>query len=646
MEPEHIYDVVIVGAGFSGLAAALHLKACGADTVVLEARGRVGGRSRTEDAGGPAYVDLGAGYVGPTQDAIVRLAANVGVPTYKVHSSGLNIFSCAGVRVEHTGTVPTLGPLALLDVNRLMVSTDDVCETIPIADPASAPDARTLDTMTAMEWGDRNALLRVAREAYRHVVRTVLWCEPSEVSALGWMWYVRSGGDVSRVINTDNGAQERKFVGGTQLVANRIAEQLGLAAETGAAGVVRLGSAVRSIVGWNSGMASKSYAERMASCSGRPPSSRSRTTDESPLGEDCQRCNINSPFQVESDGRTIPTCFGPVPAPLVGAPDYVTITTRTGTVVHSRYVIVAMAPTLYGRLEWDPPLPPILQQAVQRMPMGSCIKTHMFYRTAWWRERGYSGSFFSDAGPAAYTIDDCKPDGSRPCLMGFVVAGEQKRLARMTRSERIAALTAQYAELFRCPEALDPTDYLDADCEWPRCGGWRALHCLSLVRTVWGRRPSGVLRSALCLSVPLPGSEDPFSGGCPTSIMGPGFIAGEGRFWSAIRTPLGRVHWAGTETATHWTGYMAGAVEAGERAADEVLARLAAEQGPGSDGRIRHVPRPAVEAPHPQLPARASGPTAVERALPGPRLVLALTALAAVACVVAAIAAPLLAKKS
>jgi len=69
------------------------------------------------------------------------------------------------------------------------------------------------------------------------------------------------------------------------------------------------------------------------------------------------------------------------------------ITTRTGTVVHSRYVIVAMAPTLYGRLEWDPPLPPILQQAVQRMPMGSCIKTHMFYRTAWWRERGYSGSF-------------------------------------------------------------------------------------------------------------------------------------------------------------------------------------------------------------------------------------------------------------
>jgi len=83
-----------------------------------------------------------------------------------------------------------------------------------------------------------------------------------------------TGGDVARVINTDNGAQERKLVGGTQLVANRIAEQLGLAAETGEAGVVRLGSAVRSIVGWNSGMVSNDSAKRMASCSGRPPSSR------------------------------------------------------------------------------------------------------------------------------------------------------------------------------------------------------------------------------------------------------------------------------------------------------------------------------------------------------------------------------------
>jgi len=182
--------------------------------------------------------------------------------------------------------------------------------------------------------------------------------------------------------------------------------------------------------------------------------------------------------------------------------------------------------------------------------------------------------------------------------MGFVVAGEQKRLARMTRSERIAALTAQYAELFRCPEALDPTDYLDADCEWPRCGGWRALHCLSLVRTVWGRRPSGVQRSSPSASSPFLSARvrGPVFRGCPTSIMGPGFIAGEGRFWG-VRSGrrLGACTWAGTETAvTHWTGYMAGAVEAGERAARRSAAQHSqgGSRGPGPAGA--HWPRAAA----------------------------------------------------
>ena len=604
-----VHDVVIVGAGFSGLAAARHLKACGADVVVLEARDRVGGRSRTLDPGGPAFVDLGAGYVGPTQDAIVRLAADVGVPTYRVHCKGVNVFCCAGTRVEHTGTVPTLNPLALLDVNRMMVKTDDVAGAIPVDCPAMAPGAAALDVMTASEWADQSALLRITREAYRGVIRTVLWCEPSEVSALAWLWYVRSGGGANRVINTDNGAQERKFVGGTQLVADRVADGLGRGPES----VVRLSAAVRSVSGWNRGMIADTFKIR----SGGKELALASPSDGG-IRAACRASPLSAALvEVSTDASALPTLtvgigedafapaplatrFGPVPAPALDAPEFVTITTRDGAVVRARYVIVAMAPSLYGRLEWDPPLPPILQQAVQRMPMGGCIKTHMFYRTAWWRERGFSGSFFSDTGPASYTIDDCKPDGSRPCLMGFVVAGEQRRLSRLTRAERIAALTAQYATVFRCTAALEPTGYIDAD---------------------W--------------------SEDPFSGGCPTAIPGPGFIAGEGRYWEAIRTPLGRIHWAGTETATHWTGYMAGAVEAGERAANEVLLRLVAEGSRGSSRVVHAPPRPAREPPHPELPSRPSAATSLERALPGPRLALALLALIVCTCIAVVIGVPL-----
>jgi monoamine oxidase len=107
---------------------------------------------------------------------------------------------------------------------------------------------------------------------------------------------------------------------------------------------------------------------------------------------------------------------------------------------------------------------------------------------------------------------------------------------------------------------------------------------------------------------------------------------------------MGRVHWAGTETATRWSGYMSGAVEAGERAADEVLARLVQEGGAG--GRIVHAPRPAVEPPHPDLPARPSAPTTLERALPGPRLVICVLTLIIFACIAVAIGVPLSRQRS
>jgi monoamine oxidase len=59
--------------------------------------------------------------------------------------------------------------------------------------------------------------------------------------------------------------------------------------------------------------------------------------------------------------------------------------------------------------------------------------------------------------------------------------------------------------------------------------------------------------------------------GAPVAILGPGTMSTVG---SSIRTPFRRVHWAGTETSTYWTGYMDGAVRAGKRAATEVLERL------------------------------------------------------------------------
>ncbi len=66
-------------------------------------------------------------------------------------------------------------------------------------------------------------------------------------------------------------------------------------------------------------------------------------------------------------------------------------------------------------------------------------------------------------------------------------------------------------------------------------------------------------------------SEDAWAGGCPVAGLPPGLLTATGH---RLREPFGNVHWAGTETAEDFCGYMEGALEAGIRAAEEVLSRL------------------------------------------------------------------------
>ena len=64
-------------------------------------------------------------------------------------------------------------------------------------------------------------------------------------------------------------------------------------------------------------------------------------------------------------------------------------------------------------------------------------------------------------------------------------------------------------------------------------------------------------------------ADEEWTRGCPVAYMPPGVLSD---FGTAIREPVGRIHWAGTETATFWNGYMDGAVSSGERVAKEVVA--------------------------------------------------------------------------
>jgi monoamine oxidase len=216
--------------------------------------------------------------------------------------------------------------------------------------------------------------------------------------------------------------------------------------------------------------------------------------------------------------------------------------------VRARRAIVAVPPALAARIEYDPPLPGPRDQLSQRMPMGSVIKCMAVYDEPFWRHDGLSGQAVSLPGPAQVVFDNTPPNGS-PGLIGFLEGRDARELAVVPEAERRDAVLRGFQRLF----------------------GRRAAHPVLYVDKDW--------------------SAEPYSRGCYAGVFGPGAWTGYGRL---LREPVGRIHWAGTETATRWMGYMDGAIQSGRRAAVEVMraegAALAASAGARAVRAARTVP--------------------------------------------------------
>ncbi|MEA2433154.1 MAG: monoamine oxidase [Actinomycetota bacterium] len=193
------------------------------------------------------------------------------------------------------------------------------------------------------------------------------------------------------------------------------------------------------------------------------------------------------------------------------------------------FVIVAVPPMMAGRISFRPGLPAARDELMQRFPMGATIKTHLVYDRPFWRDEGHSGEVVATEGPVSALFDNSPHESERGALLAFSVGSPARTLGAAAPEVRRAMVIDRLERWFG-PRAAKPLEYMEKD---------------------W--------------------SADPWSRGCPTGILPPGVISILG---PALRPPVGRIHWAGTETAREWTGYMEGAIEAGQRSAAEVLARL------------------------------------------------------------------------
>jgi monoamine oxidase len=194
----------------------------------------------------------------------------------------------------------------------------------------------------------------------------------------------------------------------------------------------------------------------------------------------------------------------------------------------ARRVIVAMSPAIAGRIHYPAGLSAARRQLHRTVKMGSIGKFQAVYDAPFWRDQGFSGQVIGDGAPIDVTFESYSQ--GKHFLMGFISDVNMRRLDDVSPRRFMNECMGSFVRYFG-PKARD----------------------LAIDR--------GFMRW----------DHDPWSWGGPTGVSSPGLLTAAG---PALRDPVGPIHWAGTEAATYWQGYMDGAVSSGYRAADEVLRDL------------------------------------------------------------------------
>jgi len=224
-------DVVVVGAGLAGLAAARWLVAHGHEPTVVEARERVGGRTQTQVLEDGTPLELGGQWFGEGHTRMYELAAELGLKTFRTwNDEGALLLDLLGKQSRMKplkGAVPRLSPFALADLAQGLLRFERLAARTDLERPWRTPGAEALDGQTWESWIRRNLRTRAGR-AYFHVACEAVWAaEASDVSLLHALFYTRSNADLETLLAVDRGAQQDRVVGGSARVAEAMAAALG-----------------------------------------------------------------------------------------------------------------------------------------------------------------------------------------------------------------------------------------------------------------------------------------------------------------------------------------------------------------------------------------------------------------------------------
>ena len=212
--------------------------------------------------------------------------------------------------------------------------------------------------------------------------------------------------------------------------------------------------------------------------------------------------------------------------------------------VQARKAVIAVPPALLRTIKFEPGLPAAHAALAEAWKGGNLIKLTATYAEPFWRDDDLSGEGVGTTSAVSVTFDNTPPPGTPGALVGFVGAEDAPGYAELPAAGRREVALGGFARLFG-PMALEADQFLERD--------WLAEE--------WAR-------------------------GGPVSNLGPGVLGKHGR---ALREPAGPLHFAATEYASVWCGYMDGAVRSGEAAAGSNpgrdLVAVASEAGRGRASR-------------------------------------------------------------
>jgi len=184
-------------------------------------------------------------------------------------------------------------------------------------------------------------------------------------------------------------------------------------------------------------------------------------------------------------------------------------------------VIVSVPTPIYKEITFDPPLPKAKQELSSKTILGTTIKVILLYNSPWWRAGNLTGIVQSFKGPVVVARDTSVDERKQFSITCFVVAAPGRAWAKIPQPERLAMIHDQIKTLYGPFVESVPQPIETVEMNW---------------------------------------DKEQWSQGCPCPAMPPGVMTS---FGHALRTPHGRVHFVGTETAYEWKGYMEGAARPG-----------------------------------------------------------------------------------